>query len=86
MPRSTARHEVQRYMGDTGMMDFMLKAVANHQVGPWVVFRYALLTAASSIIKAMLQVLPVLTYKMDKAMPLAVSVNDINVMGNLRCL
>ena len=28
-------------MGDTGMMDYMLKAVANHSVGPWVVFRYA---------------------------------------------
>ena len=34
-----ARDEVHKVIGDTGMMDFMLKAIANRTVGPWAVFR-----------------------------------------------
>jgi len=38
--RSIAREQVRKHMGDTGMMDYMLKAIANHSVGPWAVLRY----------------------------------------------
>ncbi len=39
MSRSLARDQVHKHMGDTGMMDYMLKAIANRTVGPWAVFR-----------------------------------------------
>ena len=45
MPRSLAREQVHKHMGDTGMMDYMLKAIANRTVGPWAVFRYCLSSA-----------------------------------------
>lgn len=38
--RSLAREQVHRHMGDTGIMDYMLKAIANRTVGPWAVLRY----------------------------------------------
>ena len=37
--RSMAREQVHKVIGDTGMMDYMLKAIANRTVGPWAVFR-----------------------------------------------
>ncbi|KAL3145568.1 hypothetical protein ABBQ32_003390 [Trebouxia sp. C0010 RCD-2024] len=37
--RSVAREQVHKVIGDTGMMDFMLKAIANRTIGPWAVFR-----------------------------------------------
>ena len=37
--RSVAREQVHKVIGDTGMMDYMLKAIANRTVGPWAVFR-----------------------------------------------
>lgn len=40
-----AREQVHKHMGDTGMMDYMLKAIANRTVGPWAVFRYCLSSA-----------------------------------------
>ena len=39
LSRSLAREQVHKRMGDTGMMDYMLKAIANRTVGPWAVFR-----------------------------------------------
>ena len=39
LSRSLAREQVHKLMGDTGMMDYMLKAIANRTVGPWAVFR-----------------------------------------------
>ena len=37
--RGVAREQVHKVIGDTGMMDYMLKAIANRTVGPWAVFR-----------------------------------------------
>ena len=39
VPRSLARQQLRKHMGDTGIMDYMLKAVANSTVGPWAVLR-----------------------------------------------
>lgn len=39
--RSVAREQVHKVIGDTGMMDYMLKAIANRTVGPWAIFRLA---------------------------------------------
>ncbi len=45
--RSLAREQVHKHMGDTGMMDYMLKAIANRTVGPWAVFRCHCLSCLS---------------------------------------
>lgn len=47
VPRGRVRQEVKKYMGDTGMMDFMLKAISNQTIGSWAVFRYAQVAACA---------------------------------------